>query len=58
VISAGRGHVILSPLDLSTGMLGTSTWGVWGFTPDYCQSFLQNVIFWTVDEQADAPPQS
>ena len=63
MLSAGRGHVILSPLDLSTGMLGTHTWGVWGFTPEYCQSLLQNVIFWTMDGQADplarqAPPAS
>ena len=57
MLSAGRGHVIFSPLDLSTGMLGTNTWGVSGFTPEYCQSFVQNLIFWTVDGQADAPPQ-
>jgi hypothetical protein len=53
IVPAGEGHVIFSQLDLTTGLLGTNTWGIWGFAPDYCQSVLQNVIFWTVDGQIE-----
>jgi len=41
--------VIVSNVDLTSGLLGTQTWGVYGFEPDYAQSLVENVIFWTVD---------
>ena len=53
ILSAGKGHVILSTMDITSGLLGTDTWGIWGFTADYAQSFIQNAIFWTVDGQSD-----
>jgi hypothetical protein len=51
ILSAGKGHVIYSALDLTSGLLGTDTWGIWGYDAGYGQSFVQNFILWTVDGQ-------
>ena len=48
-LAAGRGRVILTPLDLTGGLLGTRTWGVAGFEPEYAQAFMKNLIFWVTD---------
>lgn len=40
----GRGRVIFSPLDLTSGLLGTNTWGVLGFLPDYSESVARNLV--------------
>lgn len=53
ILSAGKGHVIFSALDLTSGLLGTDTWGIWGYTPDYSQQFVQNAILWTWDGQKE-----
>jgi hypothetical protein len=53
VISAGKGHVILFPIDVTTALLGTNTWGIAGYEPGYAQDLLKNMIFWTVDGQRD-----
>ena len=53
MLHAGKGHVILSPLDITSGLLGTNTWGIWGWDPDYAQMFVQNLICWTLDGQKD-----
>ena len=45
--------MIFSPLDLTSGLLGTNTWGIIGYAPDYAQSLLQNIILWTLDGQKD-----
>ena len=49
----GRGHVIFTSLDLTSGLLGTNTWGIIGFAPDYAQSLMQSLILWTLDGQKD-----
>ena len=48
---AGKGHVIYTPLDVTSGLLGTRTWGIAGLHPDYAPAFVKNLIFWTVDGQ-------
>ena len=52
-LSAGRGHIILSPIDLTSGLLNTNTWGILGYDPAYSQSLLKNLILWTLDGQKD-----
>jgi hypothetical protein len=47
VLSAGKGTVIVSPLDLTTGMLGANTWGVHGFAPAYSSTLMKNVLLWS-----------
>jgi hypothetical protein len=51
--SAGHGHVIYSALDLTTALLNTNTWAVFGYRPSYAQSFIKNAILWTLDGGAD-----
>jgi hypothetical protein len=51
--TAGRGHVIFTPLDMTCGLLGTNTWGILGYEPGYSQSFIKNLLLWTVDGQKD-----
>jgi len=46
-LTAGRGKVILSPLDLTTGLLGSNVWGVLGFEKDYAMRLTKNVILWS-----------
>lgn len=53
MLSVGKGHLIFSPHDITTGLLGTDTWEIWGFAPDFCQRVVQNVVFWTIDGQPD-----
>ena len=49
----GRGHVIFTSLDVTSGLLGTNSWGILGFSPDYSQALIQNLILWTLDGQKD-----
>jgi hypothetical protein len=51
--AAGGGHVIYTPLDVTSGLLGTRTWGIAGLHPDYAPAFVKNLVFWTVDGQKD-----
>lgn len=51
--AAGKGHVIFTPIDVTSGLLGTRTWGIAGLHPDYASAFVKNLIFWTMDGQAD-----
>ncbi|MBV8781765.1 MAG: DUF4159 domain-containing protein, partial [Phycisphaerae bacterium] len=44
------GDVIFTPLDLTSGLLGTNTWGITGFEPDYAQAVVNNVIILGVRE--------
>ena len=47
--SPSAGAVILTSLDLTSGLLGTNVWGILGFDPKYAQSLVKNAIFWTLD---------
>lgn len=49
ILEAGKGCVIFSKLDVTSGLLGTQTWGITGFAPDYAQALLKNAVFWTLD---------
>ena len=47
--SAGKGQVIVSDLDLASGLLGTGTWGIAGYQPQYAQDFVKNLVLWTIE---------
>ncbi|HTL29548.1 MAG TPA: DUF4159 domain-containing protein [Tepidisphaeraceae bacterium] len=51
----GKGRVIYSTIDLTTGLLGTNTWGILGFTPEWSQAFCKNVVLWAVKNREDHP---
>ena len=46
-LKSGKGTVILCPLDISTALLGTSTYPILGYSPDYAQRLLKNAVLWT-----------
>ena len=46
-ITFGKGRVILSRLDLTTALLGTNPWAVNGYSPEYAQAFIKNILLWT-----------
>ena len=50
MLSSGRGHVVFSRMDVTTGLLGTAR-GVAGFDPEYAATLVKNILFWAVDEQ-------
>ena len=54
-IQAGRGHVIFTPLDITTGLLGTNAWGIIGYQPSYAMGLVSNTILWTLDGQKERP---
>jgi hypothetical protein len=54
-ITAGRGRVILSPLDLTTGLLGSNVWGVLGFERDYAMRLTKNAILWSATGMPEEP---
>jgi hypothetical protein len=47
--AAGKGRVIVSDLDLTSGLLGSGTWGIAAYQPDYAQAFVKNLVLWTID---------
>lgn len=50
---AGKGHVISTSADLTSGLLNTDTWGIIGYDPGYSQQFMKNLILWTIDGQKE-----
>jgi hypothetical protein len=46
IVPAGDGAIIITDLDLTSGLLGTTTWGIAGYEPDYASAFLKNLILW------------
>jgi hypothetical protein len=45
-IAFGKGWVIFSRLDITTGLLGTEQWGVLGYDPAYAQALMKNAVLW------------
>jgi hypothetical protein len=40
----GKGRVLFSEIDVTTGLLGTNTWGITGYSPAYAESLLKNTV--------------
>ncbi|HUB23808.1 MAG TPA: DUF4159 domain-containing protein [Tepidisphaeraceae bacterium] len=49
VIRSGKGAVVLSSLDITSGLLGSNTWGIAGFTPNYSLELAKNFVLWAWD---------
>jgi hypothetical protein len=54
-ITAGKGAVVFTDLDVSTGLLGTTTSGVNGYEPAVAEKLVHNLIVWAI-WPAGAPP--
>ena len=55
-LSAGGGQVVLSRLDLTTGLLGTTMFGINGYDPLYAAALVKNAVLWA--DARSAPPNS
>ena len=44
----GKGRLIFSSLDLCSGLLGTNTWGILGYAPEYSQAVVNNAVITAV----------
>jgi hypothetical protein len=44
VFRAGAGRVVFTPLDLTSGLLGTHTWGISGYEPEYAQAVVAAIV--------------
>jgi hypothetical protein len=53
IAKIGKGTILLSRLDLTTGLLGAHTAGVLGYQPEGSERFIQNLIFWSLSEIRD-----
>ncbi len=40
----GKGRVLFSALDVTSGLLGTNTWGIAGYLPEYSEAIVRNLI--------------
>ena len=56
LIHFGKGYVLLSSLDLISGLLGTDTWGILGYDPAIVQQFAMNLVDWA--KRADSAAES
>jgi hypothetical protein len=55
MLRSGKGHVILLPLDMISGLLGCDAWGIAGYKPEYSLALLKNIVLWTWDGARDGP---
>jgi hypothetical protein len=55
-LNVGKGAVIFSDLDLTSGLLGTNTLGIIGYDPAYAHAFVRNSILWTINGRGPVTP--
>jgi hypothetical protein len=54
-INLDKGMVVVSDLDLTTGLLGTNSFGIFGYNPAYCESFFKDLALWTLNRYVEPP---
>jgi hypothetical protein len=56
VARIGHGTIVFCDIDLTSGLLGTDTWGIYGYTAAYAERFMNNLVLWTMHEARNAEP--
>ena len=56
VLDVGKGAVLISDLDLTSGLLGTNTLGIVGYDPAYAHALVRNSILWTLNGRGPVTP--
>ena len=51
--TVGAGHIIILPLDMTSGLLGTDAWGIAGYQSDYALELMKNIVLWAWDGAKD-----
>ena len=44
IMPVGKGWIVISKLDLVSGLLGSNTWGILGYDANYAQPLMKNLI--------------
>jgi hypothetical protein len=48
----GRARIIFSPYDITSGLLGTNTWGIIGYAPDSARTLAGNLVRYAAQSAA------
>lgn len=48
-LSAGKGCVIVSYLDMTSTLLGTNAWDIVGYQSKWAEAFMKNLVVWSED---------
>lgn len=56
IMPVGRGWIVISKLDLVSGLLGSNTWGIMGYDPNYAQPLMKNLILFACNGRSHAAP--
>jgi len=40
----GKGRIVFSSVDIVSGLLGTNTWGILGYQPEYSEALVKNWV--------------
>jgi hypothetical protein len=51
--TVGAGHIIILPLDMTSGLLGTDAWGIAGYQSEYAMELMKNIVLWAWDGAKD-----
>src|SRR6185436_20663423 len=43
----GKGRVIISGIDFSSGLVGSNSWGIVGYEPGYALKLVKNLVIWS-----------
>ncbi|HEX4054238.1 MAG TPA: DUF4159 domain-containing protein [Tepidisphaeraceae bacterium] len=49
----GQGHIIILPLDMTSGLLGADAWGIAGYQSEYALELMKNIVLWVWDGAKD-----
>jgi hypothetical protein len=49
ILHLGKGALIVTDTDVTSGMLGTNTWGIKGYMAGYSEGLMKNIILWTME---------
>jgi len=53
IVSLGRGHIIVTPLDLTNALLDCRALGMSGYHPKYALPFVKNMLLWAYNGQPE-----
>lgn len=51
----GRWRIIFSRFDITSGLLGTNTWGISGYSPASAQAIMRDILLFSLNRQKASP---
>jgi len=50
-IQIGKGRIIISGIDFSSGLVGSNSWGIIGYEPAYAMKLVKNLVIWAENQR-------